>query len=108
MRVTDSRRLAVLEAQVLRQAAEIGQLRETVHRLTSENSVLRIERDEARGERDALRIELDAVRADLNQTRRQHADTKRQMGELVNALAHSDERLCARWCAESSSPRVSG
>jgi FtsZ-binding cell division protein ZapB len=82
------RRIENLEAQLRRQAAQIGQLQEAVHRLTHENAVLRAERDEARSERDGLRAELDQVR-------QQHAEAKRQMGELVHALAHSDERLRA-------------
>lgn len=85
----------MLEKQLLHQAAEIGQLREAVHRLTHENAVVSAERDEARCERDAVRVELVAVRAELEQTRQQHADTKRQLGELVHALATSDERLRA-------------
>jgi transposase len=95
MTAADSRRIARLEAQVRQQAAEIGQLREAVHRLTHENMVLRIERDEARTERDALRAELVVVRTERDQLRQQLADTKRQLGELVHALAHSDERLRA-------------
>lgn len=95
MTADDPRRVARLEAQLRRQAAEIGQLREAVHRLAHENAVLRAERDEARAERDALRAELASVRAELDQTRRAHTDTKKQLGELVQALAHSDERLRA-------------
>ncbi len=76
------------EAALRRQAAEIGQLREAVHRLEHENAVLRTERDEARLGRDALQ-------ADLDQLRRQHADLKRQMSELLQALSRSDERLRA-------------
>jgi transposase len=102
MNVSESRRMAALEAKVIRQAAEHGQLRESVHRLTHENIVLRLERDEAYAERDDLRIdaasaraELAEVRAELQLTRQQHADTKWQLGDLVNAVAHSDERLRA-------------
>ncbi len=95
MTAADSRRIARLETQVRHQAAEIGQLREAVHRLTHENQVLLLERDEARSERDALRAELASVRSELDQERQRHADTKRQLGELVHALAHSDERLRA-------------
>lgn len=78
-----------------RATAEIGQLRESVHRLTHENAVLRAERDEARTERDGLRVELATTRAGLDQLHRQHADLRRQMGDLVQALANSDERLRA-------------
>jgi len=76
------------EAALRRQAAEIGQLREAVHRLEHENAVLRAERDEARAQRDALQADLDQLRA-------QHADLKRQMSELLQALSRSDERLRA-------------
>ena len=102
MNASESRRMAALEAKVIRQAAELGQLRESVHRLTHENLVLRLERDEAYAQRDEQRIdavsartELADVRVELLQTRQQHADTKGQLGDLVNAVAHSDERLRA-------------
>jgi transposase len=95
MTASDSRRLAVLEALVRHQAAEIGQLKEAFHRLTHEKNVACIERDEARAESAALRLELATTRSDLDQSRQQHADTKRQLGDLVNALANSDERLRA-------------
>ena len=95
MSASDSRRLAVLEALVRRQAAEIGQLKEALHRLTHEKNVACIERDEARAESAALRLELATTRAELDQSRQQHIDTKRQLGDLVNALANSDERLRA-------------
>ena len=49
---------ARMEALILQQAAEGGQLRAMVERLESEKSVLQVERDEARRERDALRIQL--------------------------------------------------
>jgi transposase len=93
MSADQDRRIRSLEAMVLRQAGEIGQLREAVHRLTHEKAVACSERDEARAESAALRTELSSVRAELDLSRRQHADTKRELAGLVNALARSDERL---------------
>jgi transposase len=115
MSTTESRRIRTLEAQVLRQAAEIGQLREEVHRLNHEKAVACSERDEARAEAMALRAELSAAnaersapRAELDLVRRQHADTKRELADLVGALARSDERLRALLRREfgSSSERL--
>jgi transposase len=95
MNASESRRMAALEALVRRQAAEIGQLKDSLHRLTHAHAVVVIERDEARAALASQGHELSAVRAELDQSRQQHADTKRQLGDLVNALAHSDERLRA-------------
>ena len=115
MSTTESRRIRTLEAQVLRQAAEIGQLREAVHRLTQEKATACSERDEARAEAKALRAELaaanadrSALRAELDLVRRQHADTKRELADLVGALSRSDERLRALLRREfgSSSERL--
>lgn len=115
MSTTESRRIRTLEAQVLRQAAEIGQLREEVHRLNHEKAVACSERDEARAEAMALRAELaaanadrSALRAELDLVRRQHADTKRELADLVGALSRSDERLRALLRREfgSSSERL--
>ena len=77
---------ARMEALILQQAAEGGQLRAMVERLESEKSVLQAERDEARRERDALRIQLAEVR-------QQHADLKRHVSGLLVAIQNSDERL---------------
>ena len=95
MSAAQDRRIRSLEAMVLRQAGEIGQMREAVHRLTHEKAVACSERDEARAESAALRTELSSIRAELDLSRRQHADTKRELSGLVSALARSDERLRA-------------
>ena len=108
MSAAQDRRIRSLEAMVLRQAGEIGQLREAVHRLTHEKAVACSERDEARAESAALRTELSSIRAELDLSRRQHADTKRELSGLVSALARSDERLRALLRREfaSSSERL--
>lgn len=82
-----------MEALILRQAAEIGQLRAAVERLQAEKDVLRAERDEARRERDEARAERDALRLELAELRRQHADLKQQVSGLLVAIQNGDERI---------------
>lgn len=82
-----------MEALILRQAAEIGQLRAAVERLQAEKDVLRAERDEARCERDEARAERDALRLELAELRRQHADLKQQVSGLLVAIQNGDERM---------------
>ena len=72
---------ARLEAQVLRHAADLGELRALCERLAHAHDVIVIERDEARTQRDQIQCN--------------YASAKIEMSGLLAAIQQSDERLRA-------------
>lgn len=79
--LTDQAEYRRMQRQILAQQAEIGQLREAVHRAEHARDVFHVERDEARRERDQLFCQV--------------VELKQKLAALVNALAHADERVRA-------------